>query len=158
MPSGVYTVKARKAGTRFASFDATCEPGRVVNANPPWGLHELGLPMPARIKARWRVGAGMVALRSLTVTHLPRQATVTLTCSGPGCPLRRQSVRKPRGGSADFLGDALDGIAAGQTVTLLVRAHAHDATHVTWRLRAGVKPSGVERCVPLGQSLPRRRC
>ena len=27
--------------TRFASFLATCEPGRIVNANPPWGAYEL---------------------------------------------------------------------------------------------------------------------
>ena len=25
----------------FASFLATCEPGRIVNANPPWGAYEL---------------------------------------------------------------------------------------------------------------------
>jgi hypothetical protein len=100
----------------------------------------------------------MVGLRSLTVTRLPRGSTVTLTCSGDGCPLRRRSIRRPRGGTADFIGDALDGIGAGQTITLLVRAAAHNAAHVTWRLREGVRPRGVERCVPLGQSLPRRRC
>src|SRR6185295_12906549 len=27
--------------TSFASFLATCEPGRIVNANPPWGAYEL---------------------------------------------------------------------------------------------------------------------
>ena len=42
VPTGVYRITARSPTTRFASFVATCKPGRVVNANPPWGLHELG--------------------------------------------------------------------------------------------------------------------
>ena len=47
VPSGSYTVKASKPGNRFASFKATCRPGRIVNANPPWGLYQLsGDPRP----------------------------------------------------------------------------------------------------------------
>ena len=53
VPAGVYRIRARHPSTRFASFVATCRPGRVVNANPPWGLHELGLPMPATVSAGW---------------------------------------------------------------------------------------------------------
>lgn len=41
VPTGVYRVRAQHPDRRFASFVATCRPGRVVNANPPWGLHEL---------------------------------------------------------------------------------------------------------------------
>jgi hypothetical protein len=41
VPSGTYTIKAHHPTSRFASFVATCRPGRVVNANPPWGLHQL---------------------------------------------------------------------------------------------------------------------
>jgi len=43
--SGRYVVRAHHPRTRFARFVATCKPGRIVNANPPWGLHEL---RPAR--------------------------------------------------------------------------------------------------------------
>ena len=39
--SGRYVVRAKHPSRRFASFVATCKPGRIVNANPPWGLHEL---------------------------------------------------------------------------------------------------------------------
>ncbi len=42
VPTGVYRVRAHHPERRFASFVATCRPGRVVNANPPWGLYELG--------------------------------------------------------------------------------------------------------------------
>lgn len=39
--SGVYDIKGFNDETRHASFVATCAPGRLVNANPPWGLYEL---------------------------------------------------------------------------------------------------------------------
>ena len=41
VPAGTYRVITESASTRFASFLATCEPGRIVNANPPWGAYEL---------------------------------------------------------------------------------------------------------------------
>lgn len=41
VPTGVYRFEAHHPTTRFAPFRATCEPGRVVNANPPQGLYEL---------------------------------------------------------------------------------------------------------------------
>ena len=54
VPAGAYRFAATHPDRRFASFLATCEPGRVVNANPPWGLYELtGDEEP--------LGAGVVA-------------------------------------------------------------------------------------------------
>jgi hypothetical protein len=41
VPAGVYTIAGHSKTARFAKFVATCEPGRIVNANPPWGLYEL---------------------------------------------------------------------------------------------------------------------
>jgi hypothetical protein len=41
VPRGVYRFAAHHPSTRFAPFRATCEPGRVVNANPPQGFYEL---------------------------------------------------------------------------------------------------------------------
>jgi hypothetical protein len=41
VPAGTYRVVTESPTTRFASFLATCEPGRIVNANPPWGAYEL---------------------------------------------------------------------------------------------------------------------
>ncbi len=41
VPAGVYRFSAQSPSTRFASFIATCKPGRLVNANPPQGLHEV---------------------------------------------------------------------------------------------------------------------
>jgi hypothetical protein len=41
VPRGTYKVTAQHPQKRFASFRATCRDGRVVNANPPWGLYQL---------------------------------------------------------------------------------------------------------------------
>ncbi len=41
VPSGAYRVITGSVANRFASFLASCEPGRIVNANPPWGAYEL---------------------------------------------------------------------------------------------------------------------
>lgn len=41
VPAGAYRIYTLHPDTRFASFLATCESGRVVNANPPWGAYEL---------------------------------------------------------------------------------------------------------------------
>lgn len=39
--AGHYRVMTDSPDTDFASFLAHCEPGRIVNANPPWGAYEL---------------------------------------------------------------------------------------------------------------------
>ena len=44
VPDGVYKITAHKAGNKFASFTATCKAGRIVNANPPWGLYQTSGP------------------------------------------------------------------------------------------------------------------
>jgi len=42
VPPGVYEVSASHPEVEFATFTATCVQNRVINANPPWGLH--GIP------------------------------------------------------------------------------------------------------------------
>jgi hypothetical protein len=41
VPEDVYRVQGDHPTERFADFIATCEPGRIVNANPPQGLYQL---------------------------------------------------------------------------------------------------------------------
>jgi hypothetical protein len=152
VPTGVYTIRARHPRAPFASFVATCEPGRVVNANPPWGLHELGLPMTARVSAVWCVRGAVLTLRRLRVAALPARAVVRLRCTGRGCPFGSRVLARP--------GRPLSvpGLRAGQTIELLITAPAHDAKLVRWRLRSSRRPAAVTRCVPLGNSRPRRQC
>ncbi len=39
--TGAYRISTDSPKTDFASFLANCAPGRVINANPPWGAYEL---------------------------------------------------------------------------------------------------------------------
>lgn len=161
VPAGVYTIRARHRSTRFGSFVASCAPGRVVNANPPWGLHQLGKPMPAKVSARWSVGATRVRLRALRLAKLPAGAVVRVRCGGRGCPFRQRAIARPRGGRLDLfgaLGRAARRLRSGQTLELLVAAHAHDGKLVRWRLGKATEPKAVTRCVPLGNTKPRPRC
>jgi hypothetical protein len=57
VPAGTYRVITKSPSTDFASFLATCEPGRIVNANPPWGAYELG---PGEGPVRAGIVAGSV--------------------------------------------------------------------------------------------------
>jgi hypothetical protein len=52
--SGPHRFVATHPDRGFASFLASCEPGRIVNANPPWGLYELSA-------GEEPLGAGIVA-------------------------------------------------------------------------------------------------
>ena len=133
VPTGVYRIRAHHPSTRFASFVATCRPGRVVNANPPWGLHELGRRNRARVSLTW-TGTRVSRFR---VTNLPPRARVRLSCTGERCPLR---------------------LVAGQTLEVRVTAPTYDGKLVRYRLRAGRPARSVTRCIPLGNTKPRRRC
>jgi hypothetical protein len=161
VPAGAYRIRARHPSTRFASFVATCRPGRVVNANPPWGLHELGKAMPATVSAGWLVRRMNVRLRRLRVAKLPAGARVRVRCAGRRCPFRRRTVAVRRGRSLDLrraLGRAAKRLRAGQTLDVLVTAHAYDGKLFRWRPRRGRGPRLATRCVPLGNTKPRRRC
>jgi hypothetical protein len=61
VPAGTYRIVTSSPTTGFASFLATCENGRIVNANPPWGAYELSPGERPR-------GAGVVAA-SVTGTN-----------------------------------------------------------------------------------------
>jgi hypothetical protein len=157
VPAGVYRISAHHPSTRFASFVATCKPGRVVNANPPWGLHELGKRNTAKVSLSWTG----TQVRRLRVTDLPPRATVRLTCAGKGCPFKSRSTKSNGRSTIDLLQDlgaAALKVAAGQTLEVRVSAHAYDGKLVRYRLRSGQRPSVASRCIPLGNTKPRRHC
>ncbi len=52
VPAGTYKVKAHHPSERFAPFQASCRDGRVVNANPPWGLFQLKHGERARVEVK----------------------------------------------------------------------------------------------------------
>ena len=160
VPAGVYTITAHDPASRFASFVASCRPGRIVNANPPWGLHQLGLSNPAGVSALWSVHGSRVAMRSLTVRRLPAKGVVRVRCSGPDCPFGALSFR-PSTVSLDVrraLGSAALRLRAGQVLEVAVSAHPFNGTVFRWSLLSGRAPVSERLCVPLGNTLPRRHC
>ncbi len=41
VPNGEYTLSAVHPTRQFTTIQITCTDNRIINANPPWGLHEL---------------------------------------------------------------------------------------------------------------------
>jgi hypothetical protein len=41
VPTGSFRISTSAPDAEFASFLATCAPGRIINANPPWGAYQL---------------------------------------------------------------------------------------------------------------------
>jgi hypothetical protein len=158
VPAGVYTITARSLTTRFASFVASCRPGRVVNANPPWGLHELGLANPAAVSASWSRHGTKTTLSSLRVTRLPAHPTVTLRCTGAGCRFRTQtsSAAQPSFNVRAAIGAIT--LRAGQVVEVAVTAHPYNGAVWRWTLAGHRRPTRATLCIPLGNTLARAHC
>jgi hypothetical protein len=161
VPSGVYTISGHSRTTRFASFVATCRPGRIVNANPPWGLHELAPANPARATATWTVHGAQVALRSLVLHRVHAGSVARLGCSGAHCPFMSRTF-SPATGTFDVrraLGAATAGrFRAGQTVSLVLTTHAFNGLVINWTLRSGRAPLRTALCLPLGDTAPAGHC
>jgi hypothetical protein len=141
VPTGAYTIRA----TGFAPFTATCAPGRIVNANPPWGLHQLG--RANRAKVAFGFSADRVA--GIRATHLPPKATIT--AARPGRPARTLvRAARARTITADIskLGASVRG-----TVEIRVTAPGYDGT-----LARYANGRRTALCVPLGETRPLRRC
>ncbi len=157
VPTGVYTIRASAPHARFASFVATCRPGRVVNANPPWGLHQLAPASPARVTATWQRSGSVAALRTLRASHLPAKATVRITCAGKGCPSGATTLT-PAGSGADLraaLGARRSHLHAGQTLNVAISAPVTDGAVARWTVGSSGTPRAQRLCVPLGLTKPR---
>lgn len=156
VPDGVYTVSAHHPTTRFASFTATCRAGRLINANPEWGLHQLADDVPARLTGSFRQGR----TRSLRITGLPAGATVTASCTGRRCPFTTKAV-PVTGTSADVkraLGARLNRLRAGQTFDLAVAARPYNTRIFRMTIGRRGAPRRSTLCIPLGETRLRRTC
>ena len=144
MPAGTYTIHGRSPTTKFASFTATCEPGRVVNANPPWGLSQLGKENPhALAAASWSVEGSRTTLQSLRITRTPPARTVRVRCVGRGCSAR------PKAGST---------LRPGQILEVRSTAPQYNGTVVAFPIRAARTPRPRSLCVPLGTNSLQPTC
>jgi hypothetical protein len=151
VPAGVYRIGGRAPDTRFASFTASCAPGRVINANPPWGLYQLSPASPATISARWNG----TTLTSVRVARLPAQSSLRATCAGSGCPFREKELRA-RSSTVTWLSNKR--FRAGQTLEVTAFSHAYNASVRRYRIRSGATPRARTLCVPDGLTKPQARC
>jgi hypothetical protein len=160
VPSGVYTITAHDPATRFASFVATCRPGRVVNANPPWGLYQFARRNPAQISAGWSVSGDQTRVVSLVVQNLPSGALVRVECTGAGCRFGSRAFRPtaPKFDIRRAIGDGKLRLSAGDRFELTISANAFNASVLRLVARRGHAPSSTILCVPLGYAAPRRQC
>lgn len=96
VPAGNYRIVTTSPTDRFASFLATCKPGRVVNANPPWGAYQLSpgeKPLGASnvagsvlgAKANRQGGKRFIALRLKSGENLTASVSFN-SISRPGVP------------------------------------------------------------------------
>lgn len=160
VPSGVYTITAHDPRTRFARFVATCRPGRVVNANPPWGLYQFGLPSPARVLSRWSVSGSQTRVTSLRVKRLPVGAIIRLRCAGRACPFDVRTFR-PRSAAFDvrrMIGPGKLRLKPGDELQVAISAQGYNGLVARWTAASGRTPIRTSLCVPLGYVKPRRNC
>jgi hypothetical protein len=104
VPPGTHRVIPASETTRFASFLATCAPGRIVNANPPWGGYELAgdeRPLASGVVAGSvvRLGRGHKAGRRLVIvqarTAEPLRARLALRQHRESIARTRTTTFKP---------------------------------------------------------------
>jgi hypothetical protein len=135
VPAGTYTFTAHAAATRFASFTATCAPGRIVNANPPWGLHELGLLNPARFN-----------VKTYTLTKLPKGSRIAVTSGGTTATFTAKATKLVLAISRHL----------SRTTTVDVTANPYDGLRLTFTPRTGRSPKVTRTTLPLGGGPPTR--
>lgn len=138
VPTGVYEIGGLLRSTTFRPFVATCAPGRIVNANPPWGLSQDGKVNPTRLTPRFD-GRRLVALRA---TGMPKGTTIALGS---------RTLLKSSTTSAKTLAIRSN---PALPVTVVATAPAYDGA----ALRIAKDRTTTRLCVPLGETRPRAYC
>lgn len=143
VPTGTYRIVTSSPDARFASFLATCKPGRVINANPPWGAYELGpgeKPLGAsnvagsivKAKAYKKNGKRLVSLRVKLGEELTLGGSYN-SLTGPGIPALVGVLGEgtiPAG--THVLKTRMPGFGARQRIPVKLRVTMKDASGVSY--------------------------
>lgn len=177
VPAGSYTLNASGAGSQWPAVHITCADGRIVNANPPWGLNQLATTVPTKVTASWKSGPdGTPSLARLTVGPVPKQVhpegelepaevidfrgVVTVSCTGKGCFAPKQthgSMEK----SVDLkalLGRSAGSLKPGRTLTVSLAVPGYNARVDSWKIGKRGTPTRTSTCIPLGWSAEQKSC
>jgi hypothetical protein len=143
VPTGTYRIVTSSPDTRFASFLATCKPGRVVNANPPWGAYELSpgeKPLGAsnvagkvvKVKAYRKNGKRLVSLRVKLGEELALNGSYK-SVSKPGVPALVGVLGKGKIPSGThILKTRMPGFGAKRRIPLKLKVTMKDASGVSF--------------------------
>jgi hypothetical protein len=177
LPPGEYTLTAQGAGSTWPEVHVTCADGRIVNANPPWGLNQQATTVPTKVTPTWKARKGAAAkLSGLRVAKLPFQelseygaehdstidyrGVITVSCSGAGCfePVTTRGSLKKAVDLLPLLGSSAKKLKAGRTLTVSLAVPGFDTRIDSWKIpRRGV-PKKATTCIPLGESAVRATC
>lgn len=177
LPAGAYTLSAEGAGSEWPDVHVTCADGRVINANPPWGLNQSATTVRTKVTPTWKSSKHHAAkLTGLKVSKVPLQTlpdhavesgetidfrgVVTVACLGDGCflPLSRHaSLTKPID-LMTLLGTSAKKLKAGRTLSVTLAVPGYDTRIDSWKIRAKGVPVKTTQCIPLGSSRAQDTC
>lgn len=176
LPPGDYTLSAQGAGSGWPEVHVSCADGRIVNANPPWGLNQQATTVPTKVAPTWTPRKGRAPrLTALSLGKVPFQTLpeyaaehdstidyrglVTVSC-GDGCfaPVTTPgSLTRPTD-LLQLLGPAAKQLRPGRTLTVTVAVPGYDTRIDSWRIKPRRTPVLTTRCIPLGESVVRDAC
>lgn len=176
LPPGDYTLSAHGAGSGWPEVEVSCADGRIVNANPPWGLNQQATTVPTKVTPTWTPRKGRAArLTGLSVGKVPFQTLpeyavehgstidyrgrVTVSCSDDCfAPVTRRASLTKRVDLMPLLGDEVRKLRPGRTLTVTLAVPGYDTRIDSWRIKARRTPVLTTQCVPLGGSVVRETC
>ncbi|MFZ1993437.1 MAG: hypothetical protein WAU75_04955 [Solirubrobacteraceae bacterium] len=127
------TDAARNSSTVLDQTITTSNPQTTPAPSGRRALH-------ARFVISWRWAGATTLLRSIRVTHLLRNARVTVRCAGKHCPRLKASATGPRK-VATMLRKLEDRrLRAGQSLLITVTAPRHQAERIRLHIRNGRVP------------------
>lgn len=177
LPAGEYTLSAHGAGSDWPEVDVTCADGRIVNANPPWGLNQQATTVPTKVTPTWTPRKGHAPrLTGLRLGKVPFQTlptyavehgstidyrgVVTVSCSGVGCfePVTTHgSLTKPVD-LVSLLGTSVRKLQPGRTLTVTLAVPGYDTRIDSWKIKPRRTPVLTTQCIALGESVVRDAC
>lgn len=176
LPAGEYTLSAHGAGSGWPEVHVTCADGRIVNANPPWGLNQQATTVPTKVKPTWTPRKGKAPrLTGLTVGKVPFQTLpeyavehdstidyrgrVTVSCSD-GCfaPVTRRASLTKAVDLMPLLEDSARKLRPGRTLTVTLAVPGYDTRIDSWQIKPRRTPVRTTQCIPLGGSVVRETC
>jgi hypothetical protein len=139
--------------TQFYSVPVT-----VTLAGPSPTTTKLTFSYPvirSPIAFTWAFSTQSTVAQQLMISKIPAKGTVTVSCSGGGCPFSKRSFT-PHGGTVDLAPSFKHGLKPHATVEVEISAANKVAKVATFTIQSGAQPTLTELCQPPGANKPTR--